>query len=506
MHILAPLFFVSLLSTLALTPLAAKIGRAFGAIDQPGMRKIHSTARPRTGGIALFTAFALLLVLAHFTPLFEPWFEIDRDFFLIMSGLSLAFMTGLIDDFVHLHCLVKLGLQIASATLAFAGGLHIDHFYLGSLQIDFSPLASFVLTQFWFLLFINAVNLIDGLDGLAVGILVFASAVMALLLAIRGDTLGAAWFTIIAGNCLGFLYYNFSPAKIFLGDGGSYFLGYCMAAFSIMAGFKSHLGAAFLIPVVGMGIPVFDTILAPIRRFFSGKAIFRPDEDHIHHRLLKKGLSTKRVVLILYGLTGLLCFFSLFLAQMRDPRAGLLLLGPGIGAVVLMKRLDYFDSLSTESFSNWIKDMSYFTGLHKDRRSFLDLQAKISSSKSLEELWTHIAAALDLFGFDLGRMVLNNGFHNGQEKSAAYEWSRKDEKFETLLMQEHMLKLELPFVQQEMDHLGTLWLLKDLRQDMMSHYTLQRVEHLRRSVSKALFNMERDNRMRNSEEGGGCSR
>ena len=483
------LFCAALVGTLALTPVAAFIGHHFDVLDRPGGRKIHTDIRPRTGGIAFYIVFIAILSLTWFTPLFKPWFQGNLEFFLLFAGLSLAFVSGLIDDFISLNCLLKLGLQIGSASLAFLGGLQIQHFTLTLVQLNFSPAVSFGLTLLWFLLFINAVNLTDGLDGLAAGIVFFASTLMGALLLWRGEMTSAAWFAIISGSSLGFLRYNFSPAKVFLGDGGSYFLGYCMAAFSISADFKSQLGAAFLIPIIGLGIPVFDTMLAPIRRFVSGKAIFQPDEDHIHHRLLKKGLSPKKAVLILYGMTGLLCCFSLLVAQMRDPRAAMLLLLPGFAAVFLVKRLGYFNHISAGSFSNWIADMSYAAGFHKERRSFLDVQFKINDAKSLDEMWAHVSEALDLFGFDMARLEICNGQNGEGQHTTPLTWSKNGQDFETLIQDEHMLKLELPFLKNERECLGTLWLLKDMRQDLMSHYTLRRVEHLRRSISKALDKM-----------------
>ncbi|MFP4428454.1 MAG: glycosyltransferase family 4 protein, partial [Desulfovermiculus sp.] len=485
MHLLAILFLAALLGTLVLTPVAAKIGYVFGAIDQPGARKIHTSARPRTGGIALFASFVLLLGLAALTPLFQPWFVINQGFFFTMAGLSLAFAAGLIDDFHNLHCLTKLGLQIVSASLAFFGGLHIDHFYLPGVHLEFNPLLSFGLTLFWFLLFINAVNLIDGLDGLAGGIVFFAASTMTILLAWRGDMANAAWFALIAGCCLGFLRSNFHPASVFLGDGGSYFLGYAMAAFSIMANFKSQVGASLLIPIIGLGVPMMDTLISPIRRFLMGKGVFSPDSDHIHHRLLHKGLSTHQAIWILYGITVVLCLFALYLVQLRDSRGILLLLVMGSGYMLFMYKLGYFKQFGNGNFSTWMQDVCYEMGLAQDRRSFVNLQLAICDSHDFPALWDNTVQALEQFEFDLGEMVLYNG-SNSDHPDLRFTWTKNGQDYTQIINSAGSMKLEMPLITRDNRVLGMLWLIKDMHNTNLSHYTLRRVEHLRRSVLKTV--------------------
>ena len=480
----------ALISTLMLTPVATKVGFVCGAMDQPSSRKIHARPRPRTGGIALYASFALLLALAAYTPLFQPWFQLEQDLFLMLAGLSLAFATGLIDDFIHLHCLLKLFLQIVSASLAFAGGLQIDHFTLPWISLEFAPLISYSLTVFWFLLFVNAINLIDGLDGLAGGIVFFAASTMTILLAWRGDLANAAWFAIISGSCLGFLRYNFNPASVFLGDGGSYFLGYAMAAFSILAEFKSHMGASLLIPVIGLGVPMMDTIVSPLRRFLLGKGIFSPDSDHIHHRLLHKGLTTNQAIWILYGITLVLCLFSLYLVQLRDTRGVLLLLLLGSAVVLLMYKLGYFNQFKNGGLSTWMQDVCYEMGLAQDRRSFVNLQMAICESPDLPALWENTVLALERFEFDLGEMILFNE-HSPKQAGPRFIWTKNGRDYTHIVNMPGTMKLEMPLIGCDDRVLGMLWLIKDMHNTHMSHYTLRRVEHLRRSVLKTVEGLQK---------------
>ncbi|MFO7801672.1 MAG: MraY family glycosyltransferase [Desulfovermiculus sp.] len=485
MQTLAVIFVLALLGTLILTPWATTIGRKFGAMDLPSQRKVHARPCPRTGGIAIYVTFLLILVPSVLVSSLSAWVEPHQGMYLMLSGLSLAFATGLIDDFVHLHCLLKLGLQIAAASLAYAGGLHIDHFTLPWLDLAFGPLTSYGLTLFWFLLFINAVNLIDGLDGLAGGIVFFAASTMTILLAWRGDIANAAWFAIIAGCCLGFLRYNFNPATVFLGDGGSYFLGFAMAAFSIQADFKSQMGASLLIPLIGLGVPMMDTIVSPIRRFLLGKGVFSPDSDHVHHRLLHKGLSTNQAIWVLYGISVALCLFSLYVVQLRDARGGLLLVLLGSAVVLFMYKLGYFNQFKNGSISRWLQDVCYEAGLSQDRRSFVNLQMAICESHDLISLWENTAQALEKFEFDLGEMVLFTS-PDGTQTDPRFIWTKNGFDYEQIVSMSGTMKLEMPLIGTNDQLLGMLWLIKDMHNTHMSHYTLRRVEHLRRSILKTV--------------------
>ena len=489
MQSLIIIFFIAILSTVVLTPAAARIGRRFGAIDQPGSRKVHTRPCPRTGGIALYLTFLLIIGLSLFTPLIAPWFEANTSFLLLLCGLSIVFGIGLLDDFAQLNCILKLVFQCLGASLAYFSGLQIDHFYLPNLQLEFGPLLSYSLTIIWFLLFINAVNLIDGLDGLASGITFFAASVMTITLVWRADLQGAAWFAIISGSCLGFLRYNFNPAKIFLGDGGSYFLGFSMAAFSILADFKSQMGASLLIPIIGMGIPIMDAIVSPVRRFLLGKGIFQPDDDHIHHRLLTKGLSTNQAIWVLYCITFILCLFALYLVHLRDERSVFLLLIMGVAVIFFIIKLGYFSYIKREGLSSWLHDLSYEAGLNQDRRSFVHINNTISKSTDLATMWSNTIIALDLFEFDLGELVIFEN-HDQAEIKERYIWTKDSQSYTQIINLPGTMKLEMPLIGKNSRVLGMLWLIKDMHNTNMSHYTLRRVEHLRRSVLKTVQGLQ----------------
>ena len=255
--------------------------------------------------------------------------------------MLVVFGAGLVDDFHSLGHKIKFLFQIIGASVAFWGGIRIDDLVFSGVPFDFGWMSYFV-TVFWFLLLINAVNLIDGLDGLAAGICFFASSFMSVLLIVKGDIFHAVLFTSLAGVLLGFLRYNFNPATIFMGDGGSYFLGYTIAALAIMSSAKCQIGTLMTIPVLALGVPIFDAILSPIRRFIIGRGIFKADKSHIHHRLIAMGLSTKRVVWITYGVTAFLCLIAIVIVNLRDEFAGLFLIALTIGAFVFIRKIGLF--------------------------------------------------------------------------------------------------------------------------------------------------------------------
>ncbi len=279
-------FIVALIASLVATPAARRLELLVGAVDLPEGRKVHRGRIPRSGGIALFVSFFLTLGLCHLyhTNVSEKLISDARtvSFFL---GAIVIFGAGLTDDIHRLNPKIKLLFQILAASIAFYGGIRIEGHDLLGKGIHYGPLSYFI-TVCWFLLFINAVNLMDGLDGLASGVVLLASVALIGLLTFQGDLLTALYFVPLSGAVLGFLRYNFNPASIFMGDGGSYFLGYVIAAVSIMSSIKGETSALVLIPLVGMGVPIFDTLLSPLRRFLVGSGLFQPDKSHIHHRLL----------------------------------------------------------------------------------------------------------------------------------------------------------------------------------------------------------------------------
>ncbi len=284
--------------------------------------------------------------------------------------------------------------------------MRIETFAVGGADIHFVILSWFI-TVFWFLLFINAVNLIDGLDGLAAGVGFFTSLVMVILGVMQANYLVALEFAALGGTLLGFLRYNFNPASIFMGDGGQLFhrlRDRCCLDPGIDQKPGRGYAAHSLIGSWGAGLrhnPV------SIRRWIRGRQMFRPDKRHIHHRLMEMGLSSRNAVLFIYGVSCVLCVAAILLVNLRNEMAGLLLIVLGVGAIVVVRKLGYLEYFAIDKVSGWLRDMSDVAGLSRDRRSFLNLQIDIEKANSLDDLWITVCLALELLHFDRAELRLN---------------------------------------------------------------------------------------------------
>lgn len=476
--------------SLVLTVAARNMGIRWGALDEPNQRKAHDHPIPRTGGMAIFASFFITLFAVRFlnSPMVVE-LEVNQDILLVIAGAVICFGMGAVDDFIRLRPAIKFLFQIIGASAAYLGGVHITAFAIGGWAVQLGHL-DYPITVFWFLLFMNAVNLVDGLDGLAGGIVVFASLVMILLSVFNEEYYAAVIFTALAGSVLGFLRYNFNPASVFMGDAGSYFLGYTVAAMGIIGSVKSQVAPAMMIPVLALGVPIFDTILSPIRRFFRGRKMFQADDRHVHHRLQKMGLSAARVVWLIYGITVALCLVALLLVNMRDERAGLFLILLGLGAVVFVRKLGYFEYLGTDKFFGWLRDLTDDSGLSQHRRSFLNHQIEVSRSSNRAELWQRLVATGQYLKLDYMELRLNMAtgkIVDEEGRVDQYVFSDNDFDAETS-DQNRTMHISLPLAASGHVY-GRLAVYKDLEKGEMLPFMLRRVEQIRRSVVSALENM-----------------
>lgn len=288
---------ISGLVTLALTPLARILALRMHASAAPGARSVHTQPIPYMGGVAIYVGYVVAVLATVRQPSSEVWGGI------IAGGL--AMLLGLIDDFRALRPGAKLAGQVVVALALVFSGVGIEFLtnpYGGLILLG--RLAA-PLTIFWVVGLMNVVNLIDGLDGLAAGTVAIASLTLMFVAAQRVQAVVAALAGAIAGSALGFLPYNWNPAKIFMGDAGSMFLGCALAVVSVEGALKSATAIA-LVPVIALGLPIFDTAFAIVRRVVNGKSPAEADRGHIHHRLLEMGLTQRQAVVLLYMASGLL--------------------------------------------------------------------------------------------------------------------------------------------------------------------------------------------------------
>lgn len=477
-------FAAAVLISVVMTPLARKAGRRYGALDVPDDRKIHTVPIPRIGGLAIFVSFFLVFGGAlFFAPALFRNQLFDSRYLFFALGSLVAFGIGTVDDFRRINPKIKLLFQICAAAIPCYGGLGIEAVGIGSRVLHLG-VYSYAVTIFWFVLLMNAINLIDGLDGLAAGIVFFASLVMVVLTFYRRDYATALVFAVLAGTLLGFLRYNFNPASIFMGDGGSYFLGYAVAGISIIGSIKSQTGALILIPLVSMGLPVFDAILSPVRRFVLGNKMFQPDKSHIHHRIVSLGFTPRNAVLVIYGISVVLCILGILVANIRDELIGLFLVVLAASSILFFKKLRYFEYFALDKVYGWLKDITDVTGISKDRRSFLSIQIEIGNSGNIGEMWERVSIALEMIRFDRANLV----FHDPSTGGEGLRWELSPGKPEGGNGSD--LKIELPLFNGKDNAFGVLTLRKNLRVEPLNMNTIRRVEHLRRSIETAIGKMQ----------------
>ncbi|WP_339318563.1 MraY family glycosyltransferase [Paenibacillus sp. FSL R10-2734] len=297
-------FIVCMGLALGLTPLVKKLAIKIGATDVPNARKVHTKIMPRLGGLAIFLAFVLgLLAVLPIIPYeFTPR-EVNFIKALLCGG-GLIVLIGALDDRFELSAKVKLlGQIIAACIVVFGFGITVDFVNI-PFNNTYSSLESWIaipLTIFWIVGVTNAVNLIDGLDGLAAGVSGIAIATIAAMAFVMGNTMVAMLCLLLLGSIIGFLFFNFHPAKIFMGDTGSLFLGFCLALLALL-GFKQIAVVSFITPLLIIGVPLSDTFFAIVRRKLQKKPIFAPDKGHLHHCLRELGFSHRQTVLIIYGI------------------------------------------------------------------------------------------------------------------------------------------------------------------------------------------------------------
>ncbi|MDW2876615.1 MULTISPECIES: glycosyltransferase family 4 protein [Bacillaceae] len=285
-------FIAAFAVSILITPLVIKFAHMIGAVDKPNQRKVHSRIMPRLGGLAIFIG-----VLAGY---FVGGLHNEK-----ITGISVGaiiiIVVGILDDKYELSAKYKLAGQLLAAAAVVGSGLTIDLLtipFIGTFDLSFW---TYPITVIWIVAITNAINLIDGLDGLSAGISSIVIATIALLAGIAGKPMILMMSLILLASTLGFLFHNFHPAKIFMGDTGALFLGYSISILSLLGLYKSVTLFSFIVPIIILGVPIFDTAYAILRRIVNKRPISSPDKSHLHHRLLALGLSHRTTVLTIYG-------------------------------------------------------------------------------------------------------------------------------------------------------------------------------------------------------------
>ena len=373
------IFGISLLFSLVLTRSVRSFCTSRGWVTPAlSLRHVHAAPLPRLGGVAIYISFVLSIGIALVANARHPGIVPDssiKALFAILLPGTLILALGIYDDVRPASPYTKFAVQALAASVLYAGGMRIDALpiFFGLRHLGLA--VGLPLTILWVIAITNAFNLLDGLDGLAAGSALFSTIVVFAVAVFSQRALVALLSVALAGAILGFLRYNFNPATIFLGDCGSLFIGFMLSAFALLGAQKSPTVIAVAIPVVSFGLPILDTAISVLRRWMSGKPLFIADREHIHHKLLDRGLSHRQVVIVLYGVSALFALGSLLLLWPGGPALGLILAVLGTGIWFGVQQLGYleFDELKRVA-QRTMEQRSIFVNNLAIRRATEDLK------------------------------------------------------------------------------------------------------------------------------------
>ena len=410
------IFAASLLLSFVLTRYVRNIAVARGWLAAPATdRHLHSTPLPRLGGVAILLAFlasfGISLVCAHLYPSLGLSVGIKSLLTILLPGF-LIFLLGVYDDLKGVGPYFKFSVQAIAGAMLFFGGLRITDLPVLFGNHSLPGFVGLPLTILWVLAITNAFNLIDGLDGLAAGSALFSTLVVFVVALLDGSALVALMTLALSGAILGFLRFNFNPATIFLGDCGSLFIGFMLSALALLGAQKAPTIIAVAIPVVSFGLPILETALSVIRRFISGRPVFTADREHIHHKLLQRGMSHRQVVIVLYAVSAVFALLSLFLLWPTGSTMGLVLAVLGTGIWVGVQHLGYLEFGEIRRVAQrTIEQRQIFINNLAIRRATEELKV----SRDCEQVCRILTAAFGSNDFDSFELRLNVLPHEAPE-------------------------------------------------------------------------------------------
>jgi UDP-GlcNAc:undecaprenyl-phosphate GlcNAc-1-phosphate transferase len=395
MYSLLFLACVSFALSVALTPVCRNLFRRYGLVDAPDAgRKSHARPVPKVGGVPIVLACAAAFGVLIISPL-RAGAIVQQALPLawkIMPAVALIFLTGLADDLLGLKPWQKLAGQFIAACAACLAGVHIH-------QLAYYPLPAWLsipVTLLWLMGCANAFNLIDGVDGLAAGVGLFAS-VTTLVAALLSHNMALALATApLVGGLLGFLRYNFNPATIFLGDSGSLLIGFVLGCYGVIWSQKSATLIGMTAPLMALAIPILDVALSILRRFLRGQPIFAADRGHIHHRLLDRGLTPRRVALLLYGVCGLFAAFSLMQSVFQNQFSGLILVLFCAAAWIGVQNLGYVEF----RMARRLLFAGAFQNVLNAHLALRGLEESLAAARTPDECWRAVQEVSTSLGFD----------------------------------------------------------------------------------------------------------
>jgi UDP-GlcNAc:undecaprenyl-phosphate GlcNAc-1-phosphate transferase len=391
-----------------ITPFVIRLSRRFNIVDPPDIRKVHSKAIPRVGGVALFVSMMGLVIPALFLPnvIGDSFRSIQSKIITLLSAAGFIFFIGLLDDIKGLRVRVKLLSQIIAAVVVCWAGIRIDYVAItDSIHVNLGWF-SWPLTVVWIVGITNAINIIDGLDGLAAGICAAACGVIVILTLHFGPAVMTVVMLSLLGALSGFLFFNFNPAKIFMGDSGSLFLGFTIASSSVLCAAKAETIVGLALPILALGIPIFDTLLSILRRFLERRSIFAPDRSHFHHRLLTLGFRQRHAVITAYVVTLLAAGLGMFMLVTRSSETMVIFVS------ILFLFILAFRAVGTVQFRDTIAGLKrkhiISHQARQEMKNFENVELHFRDAKIFDQWWQAVCFAADKMDFVRGLLPLTN--------------------------------------------------------------------------------------------------
>lgn len=423
----AVVFFGSALLAIFSMPIVTRLARRFGLVDRPGVRKVHSTPVPRIGGVVLvFGTLALIVpVFLLDNRIGEAFAEVRTEVIVLLVASTVMFTVGLIDDLHGVRALYKLVALVGAALLICLSGARIDSISLGNVFALELGWFAWPATVLWIVAVTVGINFIDGLDGLAGGISAIACGVIAGFAFYSEQTVMAVLMLALLGSIVGFLFYNFNPAKVFMGDSGAFFLGFFISAASVVSVAKTTALVGLALPAAALGVPLFDTALTVVRRgVLDRRSVFAAERGHIHHRLLDRGLNQRFAVLVIYsitllaavvGVTMLLFQNVAVIAVLVSVMAFLFVVFHVVGATRFRETLEA------------IKKMKAARDEVKGERDFFQhAQLQMREAASFDEWWDAVCGLAASLGFE--RLAFS--VQEGDSRGETVVWRRTEVPFD----------------------------------------------------------------------------
>ena len=435
-HIVA--FLIALAVSAFMTPIIRRMAHRFGFLDSPNeARKIHVRPIPRLGGLAIALGFwaPLLGLLLYSNDISTSLFSDPTRVFSFLAGSIAILFVGVWDDIRGLRARYKLAWQLVVSAGMIAAGFLIERInipYFG--PQDLPPVLAYTVTLFWYVGIMNAINLIDGLDGLAGGVSFFAVATLLVVTLLDGEVnlLTTLFCSALAGAVVGFLFYNFNPATIFMGDGGSLFLGFVIASVGVHTQAKSNTALALTVCALSLGLPIIDTLLSIFRRVRRGKDPFSADREHIHHRLLALGLSPRQVALVLYAFCVFLGLFAVALKveAESDSRHILILIALGVVVVALSHLFRFRELIHQRRLALFLEEKLALPA--NARISVRRFVQEIRREKDLQKAWDGLVKVAELLQVRDVEMKLYVGSQRDGGVEKVFELHRDEPDFSRL--------------------------------------------------------------------------